>query len=55
MHTNYIVSSSYGVNSLVRGNPIVAVDVDQQIEADSTSTATVTPSTVSSNTFGRSY
>jgi hypothetical protein len=53
--TNYIVSSSYGVNSLVRGNPIVAVDVDQQIEADSTSTATVTPSTVSSNTFGRSY
>ena len=53
--TNYIVSSSYGVNSLVRGNPIVAVDVDQQIEADSTSTATVIPSTVSSNTFGRSY
>ena len=53
--TNYIVSSSYGVNSLIRGNPVVAVDVDQQIEAELTPSATVTPSTVSSNTFGRSY
>ena len=53
--TNYIVSSSYGVNSLIRGNPVITVDVDQQIETELTPTATVTPSTVSSNTFGRSY
>ena len=53
--TNYIVSSSYGVNSLIRGNPVVTVDVDQQIETELTPTATITPSTVSSNTFGRSY
>ena len=53
--TNYIVSSSYGVNTLVRGNPIVTLDVNQQLEAQSASSTTVTPSTTSSNTFGRSY
>ena len=52
--TNYIVSSSYGLNSLVRGNPIVTVDVDSTLEATTTSPTTVTPSTTSSNTFGRS-
>ena len=52
--TNYIVSSSYGSNTLVRGNPIVTVDVDQTIQSEVTSTS-VTPSTASSNTFGRSY
>ena len=52
--TNYIVSSSYGLNTLVRGNPIVTVDVDPTLEAQSSSPTTVTPSTTSSNTFGRS-
>ena len=52
--TNYIVSSSYGLNALVRGNPIVTVDVDPTLEAQSSSPTTVTPSTTSSNTFGRS-
>ena len=52
--TNYIVSSSYGLNSLVRGTPIVTVDVDSTLEAQSASPTTVTPSTTSSNTFGRS-
>lgn len=52
--TNYIVSSSYGLNSLVRGTPIVTVDVDSTLEATTTSPTTVTPSTTSSNTFGRS-
>ena len=52
--TNYIVSSSYGLNSLVRGTPIVTVDVDSTLEAATTSPTTVTPSTTSSNTFGRS-
>ena len=31
--TNYIVSSSYDLNTLVRGNPIVTVDVDPTLEA----------------------
>ena len=53
--TNYIVSSSYGLNTLVRGTPVVTVDVDPQLEAQSASPTTVTPSTSSSNTFGRSY
>ena len=53
--TNYIVSSSYGLNSLVRGTPVVTVDVDPQLEAQLASPTTVTPSTSSSNTFGRSY
>jgi len=53
--TNYIVSSSYGLNTLVRGTPVVTVDVDPQIEAQLASPTTVTPSTSSSNTFGRSY
>ena len=53
--TNYIVSSSYGLNTLVRGTPVVTVDVDPQLEAQLTSPTTVTPSTSSSNTFGRSY
>ena len=43
--TNYIVSSSYGLNTLVRGNPIVTVDVDPTLEAQSSSPTTVTPST----------
>ena len=43
--TNYIVSSSYGLNSLVRGTPIVTVDVDSTLEATTTSPTTVTPST----------
>ena len=46
---------SYGVNSLIRGNPVVTVDVDHKIETELTPTVTITPSTVSSNTFGRSY
>ena len=53
--TNYIVSSSYGLNTLVRGTPVVTVDVDPQLEAQMASPTTVTPSTSSSNTFGRSY
>ena len=53
--TNYIVSSSYGLNTLVRGTPVVTVDVDPQLEAQLASPTTVTPSTSSSNTFGRSY
>ena len=53
--TNYIVSSSYSVNTLVRGNPIVTIDVDSETEAATSASQTVTPSTTSSNTFGRSY
>jgi len=53
--TNYIVSSSYSVNTLVRGNPIVTIDVDSETAAATSASQTVTPSTTSSNTFGRSY
>ena len=53
--TNYIVSSSYSVNTLVRGNPIVTIDVDQETVNATSVSQTVTPSTTSSNTFGRSY
>ena len=45
---------AHGVNSLIRGNPVVTVDVDRQIETELTPKQTITPSTVSSNTFGRS-
>ena len=53
--TNYIVSSSYSVNTLVRGNPIVTIDVDSETASTISASQTVTPSTTSSNTFGRSY
>ena len=53
--TNYIVSSSYSVNTLVRGNPIVTIDVDQETVNATSVSQTVAPSTTSSNTFGRSY
>jgi hypothetical protein len=53
--TNYIVSSSYSVNTLVRGNPIVTIDIDQETINATSVSQTVTPSTTSSNTFGRSY
>ena len=53
--TNYIVSSSYSVNTLVRGNPIVTIDVDSETAAATSVSQTVAPSTTSSNTFGRSY
>lgn len=53
--TNYIVSSSYSVNTLVRGNPIVTIDIDQEAINATSVSQTVTPSTTSSNTFGRSY
>jgi len=51
--TNYIVSSSYGSNALVRGTPIVTVDVDSQ--AVNETTTVQSSSTSSSSTFGRSY
>ena len=47
--TNYIVSSSYSVNTLVRGNPIVTIDVDQETVNATSVSQTVTPSTTSSN------
>jgi len=53
--TNYIVSSSYSVNTLVRGNPIVTIDVNSETASATSASQTVTPSTTSSNTFGRSY
>jgi len=53
--TNYIVSSSYSVNTLVRGNPIVTIDVNLETASATSASQTVTPSTTSSNTFGRSY
>ena len=40
--TNYIVSSSYGVNKLVRGTPIVTGSVDA-VQTTSTETSTTTP------------
>ena len=40
--TNYIVSSSYGVNKLVRGTPIVTGSVDA-VQTTSTTTSSTTP------------
>ena len=53
--TNYIVSSSYSVNTLVRGNPIVTIDIDSETASTISASQTATPSTTSSNSFGRSY
>ena len=40
--TNYIVSSSYGVNKLVRGTPIITGSVDA-VQTTSTTTSSTTP------------
>ena len=47
--TNYIVSSSYGVNKLVRGTPVVTGNVDSVQTTTSTTTSGVTQATSASS------
>jgi hypothetical protein len=47
--TNYIVSSSYGVNKLVRGTPVITGNVDSVQSTTSTTTTGVTQATSASS------